>query len=1079
MSNNIDDNDVWHVVEAFFDEYGVASHQIESYNEMIENGIPNILSDNRIIEIEVKTQKYIIEFRPESIIYEKPQHKETSEEIHDIYPSECIRRNLTYESSMFIDIEVTNPKGDWSLHEKVLLAKIPVMTKSILCHLHTLTGGLTYKNMSNINEIDKELASLQEDIFYPGGTFIINGSQKAIASQERTAFNKTYVFAHRKTVPKYEYYSEVRSCSITGNHSTKLQIGILKELITVVVPYIEVSTIPIGVLFRALGAQNEKEMLSYILHDIKDEEMKELLLPSLEVSYECDSQDNALHFIGKRGKKFSGEKKSDTDKNIPEKIKERNDAISYASHLLSIELLPHLGTGKESYTSKKYYLGYMIYRLLNVKLKRAKLDDRDHFQNKRIATAGILLIQQTYNAFRKLKNEIITSVERSIRNDNFANIINLINSKTITNMLRNALTNNVWSTRGKCQGISQQYEDYNYVCGITNLRKIVTPIDEGGKVDAPRKLHGSHWGIIGPYETPEGKKCGLIKHMAATALITIGSDTHVILEILKTMNIIQFRNISSPSDYNENNNQEEENHESDNEENNENNISSQSRRDIILSPQTGDNILQLVKVFANGVMFGVTNEPENIVDTLRQMRRSGDINQEISVYYDAINKEIHISSEFGRMCRPLFIVENNKLLFTKEHVELIKSGSWDEPSVFINLLTNGIIEIIDKSEEENTLVALYPSELEQTGDDTRRIKKYTHCEIHPSMILGISDGLIPFANMDQSPRVTYQSSMFKQGIGIPGTNYSTKNKGKIFVLDYPQKPLTTTRLAKIIGYDQMPTAVNAVVFVCPWFGFGQEDSIIINQDFIERGGLTATGYFSYEAIIRVDKKEKLEIPVKGKCVNFKGNPSKLDLDSCIVPIGTLVKKDDILIGITMKIDDEETLQKYNKIDRMNKSVIYDHQFDGRVYNIEKNIDGKGYAYIRVTIAQKRDLIYGDKCAAMHGQKGTVGMIYRSIDLPVTEDGLVPDIMINPLALPSRMTIGMLVEMLSGKKICATSKVNSIQVKKVFQYDKENGDPSEGKMDKMKFKTPRGGYSIFKNDSDCTSFNKSFNVMKNM
>lgn len=1027
IMDTIEDNDVWKVIESFFSEYGLVYHQIESYNHMLEVGIPSVIEDKRILSVEVNNKKYVIEFKPETLIYERPKHKETSEELREVYPFECINRNLTYESAVYIDIEVTNPYGDCKLYEKIFLGKIPVMTKSNLCRLTQLTDGLTTENMKYITEIEQKLADKKEDIYQHGGIFIINGAQKVIACQERTAFNKTYVFTNRKNIPRYEYYSEIRSCSITGSHSTQVRVGLLKDLISVLVPYIEGTTIPLGIVFRALGVVDEKDIISYITPDIYNEQLIELLLPSLEKSYECTSEEDALYYIGKRGKKFSGDKKITEAKTNREKKEERDNAISYARHLLSNEFLPHLGTDQDSILLKRYYLGYMTMRMLNVKLGKANVDDRDHFLNKRIATAGMLLTQQFHNAFRKLTSEIENSIERSIRNDNVTNITSLIYPKTITNMLRSALSNNTWSTKGKDTGISQQFEDQNYIAAIANSRKCMTPIEEGGKVDLPRKLHGGHWCMACPAETPEGKKCGLIKALAASALITMGSSTHILLEFLKSMKITPFKDITSAN---------------------------------------RNEFLKQVKVFANGVMFGVTKYRAQIIARIKKLRRTGNINPEVSVYYDQNNGEIHVSSEAGRMIRPLFIVENGKLIFTKKHLQKIESGEWDEPSIFVNLLSNGIVEFIDSCETENILLVNYPSEINSTD--------ITHCELHPSMMYGLSASLIPYAHCNQSPRVTYQASMCKQAIGVPGTNHFFKSKGKHHSMIYPQMPITTTKIAKIIGYDQMPTGQNVIVFICPWQGFSQEDSIIINQDFIDRGGMNIVSYLSYETTIKIDKNEKLGIPIKGQCANFRGNTSKLDPLTYIVPKGTKVQKNDVLIGLLADINEKATFHRNNKI---NKSVIYDHAFPGIVHDVYMDTDGKGYPFVRVVVAQKRDPIHGDKFSAMHGQKGTVGMKYRSIDLPVTEDGVTPDIMINPLALPSRMTIGMLIEIITGKKICSTLAINRMSVKKAFNYDKPDGDPSFGKMDKLKFKTPKGGYSIHKNDGNSTAFEKDFSVNK--
>lgn len=1027
-TNRINDNDVWEIIPSFFDQYGLVNHQIEPYNEFLFNGIPSIIRERGKLVVKHNNKEWKVDFKPETIIYQKPVFKETSEKIReDIYPFECMERNITYEGSLFVDIEITNHLGRMNLEEKVLIAKIPVMVKSDLCRLNDITDGLTPSNSNITGEIEEKLASIKEDIFQQGGIFVICGAPKVIACPQRTAFNKTYVFEKKKSVPKFEYFSEIRSSSISGSHSTQIQVGIIKDKISVVLPYIKISTIPLGIIFRALGVESNEEIFSYIVPNEEDEEMIELLLPSLEESFVCDTQDNALNYIGKKGKKFNnGNAVDDDDEFEDRETKEikKNSIISYARHLLNIKFLPHLGTDENSIINKRYYLGYMVRKLLDVKLGRRSLDDRDHFLNKRAATAGILLTQQFYNGFQKLLSEIENSITTSITTNNFINVTGIISPRTITNVLVGALRDNQWGTTGRMKGISQQYEYYNYISSLSNARKIFTTIAEGGKVDKPRKLHSSQYSIACPFETPEGKTCGLILMLAASTLITVGSEPQPVIEILKTLDITPYEDIPSKERY---------------------------------------KYLSRVRVFVNGMTSGVTEKPYEIINFLKELRRRANINPEISIYFDQEYKEIHISTDAGRLIRPALIVENGELVFNKEHLKKIRSGEWDEPSLFINLLENGIVEFLDSAESENILVENYPSNINSNPE-------ITHCELHPSLMLGIGVNLIPFACRNQSPRNTYQASMGKQGIGIPGTNFKFKSKGNTFSLDYPQIPLTTTKIAKIIGYDQMPTGQNVIVFVCPWYGFSQEDSIIINQDFIDRGGMCITAHLPYETTLHIDKNEKLAIPDKQNCGNIKGDFSKLDPKTCIVPKGTKVEKGDVLIGVVLEINNKETIHRKSHI---NRSIIYNHNFSGTVSKIIRGIDGKGYEYIRVIITQNRPPIFGDKFSAMHGQKGTVGNIYRSIDLPVTEEGVAPDIMINPLALPSRMTIGMLVEMITGKMICSTHAINRMKVKKVFRYDHDDGDPSNGKMDKIKFKC--GGYSKMKDDVHATSFQKDFSV----
>nr|QBK86388.1 MAG: DNA-directed RNA polymerase subunit beta [Marseillevirus LCMAC102] len=903
----ITDDDAWPVIQSFFTEHGFLSHQIESFNEFIIVAIPEIIETNRRIEINVDNQHCYIEFG--EVILHSPQHKELSDEIRYIVPKECIDRDISYLSDILIDFEFETPLGLKCIFEHVHIGSIPVMVKSQLCNLHKIADD------------PEKLATHREDLFDDGGYFIIKGAQKILASQERTACNKVYIFKNRKVAPKYILYAEVRSNSLSGAHSTITQAGFLANmLISIMVPYIEMTAIPLGVVFKALGATDEKDIVKYILPDTDDKEALGLLLPSLEQSYECDNQEVGLHFIGRCGKKFMGTRNSfRTGKDNCNEIdtQTRTNAISYAKHLLSTEFLPHLGTGTESFTKKRFYLGYMVQKLIDARLGRRALEDRDHYANKRIATPGILLSQLFHNAFKRLRSEIVNSIERCIRGKNPINLLSIIKSGTITSIMNNALSSNAWGGR-KAQGVSQMFDRFNFAAGIANLRKLVTPISaEGGKVEAPRELHNSHWGIVCSTETPEGKKCGLVKNIAMGGLITNGSKSADILGMLQNMKIIEF--------------------------------------DEIALSMTKE-LLGLVKIFVNGDPIGVTKYPQNIVSELRLLRRSCNLDPEISISYNVSNREICISTEAGRLCRPLFIVEGGNILLRKNHIDEMKEGKWDDiGSIWTKLLENGFVEFIDKAEESEINIAICPSKLEKMQANKR--SQITHCELHPSMMFGVGTSLIPFPDHNQSPRNTYQASMGKQAVGVPGSNYMFQTKGKFHVLAYPQKPLVSSKISKILGFDNLPSGQNTIVAVCPWYGFGQEDSIIMNQDSIDRGFMLSTLYIAFEGKVRLNKKEQFEVPTEKDCSNYKGNSSKLDPITGIITEGQKVEEGDILIGRTVYVDETLTVHRQKK---QNISVIYDNQWSGTVHLIQKGIDGQGYEYVRVVIAQQRFPINGDK-----------------------------------------------------------------------------------------------------------------------
>ena len=418
--------------------------------------------------------------------------------------------------------------------------------------------------------------------------------------------------------------------------------------------------------------------------------------------------------------------------------------------------------------------------------------------------------------------------------------------------------------------------------------------------------------------------CGLVKTMALTSLITIGSQPDALLEIMgvspnKTgvMKIIPFDVVSESS----------------------------------------GKILGLPRIFVNGDLVGVTRFPREITNELRHLRRSGNLNPEISIAYNTLHNQINISTESGRICRPLFIVEKGKILLKQHHIKAISEGQWDEPSVFINLLDRGFIELVDKSEEESAYITSYPSQLDCMSDEESL--QVTHCELHPSLMYGSGAAIIPYLDHNQSPRNTYQASMGKQAVGIPSTNFIFQRKGIIHVLNYAEHPIVYSKAAKYSGIMALPTVQNASVFVGQWYGFNQEDSIIMNQSSIDRGFMCSTVYMGFDGKIRPHLNEDFEVPLETECNNFKGDTSKLDRITGIIQEGVEVKDGDILIGRTVKVDSVPTIHQKKK---NNISIIYKHILPGKVHAVERGINGDGYEYYRVVVSQQREPILADKFA---------------------------------------------------------------------------------------------------------------------
>ena len=418
-------------------------------------------------------------------------------------------------------------------------------------------------------------------------------------------------------------------------------------------------------------------------------------------------------------------------------------------------------------------------------------------------------------------------------------------------------------------------------------------------------------------------------------------------------------------------------------------------------------VISKTKIYINGELFATTTEPESFTHEMREKRRNGEISYEMNITYYEDNNEIYIFNDPGRARRPLIIVKNGKPLLRDDHLNKIASGKliWDD------LINKGLIEYLDAEEEENSYISMSLAELNED---------HTHLEIDPATMLGICAGIIPFSDHNSSPRNTMEAGMTKQALGLYVSNYALRTDTRAHLLHHPQTPIVKTRIIDATNYDLRPSGQNFVVALMSYEGYNMEDAMVINKGALERGLARSSFFRSYDTSEKryaggqVDKFEVPDSHVKG----YRSEEAYrfLDEDGVVNP-ESVVESGDVLIGKTSPPRFLE--EEYGSIAdrRRETSVTVRHGEKGVVDAVllSETVEGSRLAKIRVRDTRQPE--FGDKFASRHGQKGVVGLILSPEDIPFTEFGVVPDLIVNPHAIPSRMSIGQVLEMVAGKAGC--------------------------------------------------------------
>ena len=1016
----------WDILDTYFQKGGspessnpLVKHQIDSYNKFIDNTLGQIIAGFNPIKIKVANPKndlgadntYCISINILHPSVTKPSYQLPDGTQNIMTPHIARMNNMSYSSSVYVNVhvvtEVTNKNGMTEKFDKtvnnIYIGKIPIMVKSKLCVSSQIPGICEENN--------------NECIYDFGGYFIINGNEKVLISQDRINENKTLIFKPNNN--SEGLYAEIRSICDSSylppkttclNMSGKLNH--MGRIIRINTSFLR-SEVPIFVMFRALGIINDKEIIYHIVYDIDQEKNKRIiseLMACCEDACDITTQEQAENVLIKI---MIGANRNN----------EHHENVALLRNNLKNDFLPHVG---KSYRRKALYVGYIIRKMIRIYLGYDNYDNRDSYINKRVDTPGILMSNLFRQCFGKMTKELKSAIEKELglwRGNNNTPISNIISDISIIRFFKQSLleswikyslsTGN-WGIKSMGtfqnikQGVSQVLNRMSYASTLSHLRRVNTAMEKNGKLVQPRKLDNSQIGMICPAETPEGSSVGLVKNMALSTNISISMNSTHIRKILIELNIVVYDD-SYDCDV------------------------SKSSIDFLKEMGNMDNVYVMV----NGDIIGYHVDPATLYNTLRHYKRSGIIHPMTSIVWNIQKSNIIISTEAGRMYRPLYIVDydskTNKSVLRIERIlkrknidfnEYIKDKRFDyfivpneivkdplDPNSYLD--EEGFIEYMDCDEINNAMIATFPSDLDEGIKGTALPPCYTHCEIHPSLINGILGVNIPFSDHNQSPRNCYQCAMGKQALGIYTSNFNKRMDTMGNILNYPEKSLVCTKLSKYTMAHKLPFGVNAIVAIMTHTGYNQEDSIMINQSALDRGLFTSTYYKTVRDVCNKNHstgEEEIFTNPENKSVQKPYSYSKLNSNG-FVPKNTSVTGTDVLVGKVMpkKINGEISYHDNSLVMKANDDGYVDMNYSG--------INSDGYKFCKVRMRKNRKPEIGDKCASCSAQKGTIGMTYKHQDMPYTKDGIVPDIIMNPHAIPSRMTIAQLMECIMGKAGC--------------------------------------------------------------
>ncbi|KAK6204592.1 DNA-directed RNA polymerase III [Scheffersomyces amazonensis] len=837
--------------------------------------------------------------------------------------------------------------------------------RKIIMHKDLEIGRMPIMLRSNKCILDgiteKQMAKFDECPLDPGGYFVVNGTEKVILVQEQLSKNRIIVEADEK--------KNIVQASVTSStHERKSKTYVITKNDKIYLKHNSIGEdIPIVIVLKAAGITSDLEILQLVCGS--DPHYQDLFVVNFEeaAKLEVFTQQQALNYVGKRVKTIR--------RAGAPKLSQLQEGIE----AIATTIIAHITVSDLQFREKALYIATMARRVVMTMYNPKMVDDRDYVGNKRLELAGQLMSLLFEDLFKKFNSDFKANIDKILkkpsRTSEFDALLSInIHSNNITMGLNRAISTGNWSLkRFKMEraGVTHVLSRLSYISALGMMTRISSQFEKSRKVSGPRALQPSQFGMLCTSDTPEGEACGLVKNLALMTHITTDDEEAPIKKLCYVLGCENILGIDSATLHSFGN----------------------------------------YGIYLNGTLIGTNRFPSKFVSDFRKLRRTGKISEFVSIYTNSHQNAVHIATDGGRICRPLILVENNRPKITADHLRKLLDGEW----AFDDFLIHGLVEYLDVNEENDSLIALYESDMDNAES------LFTHLEIEPFTVLGAVAGLIPYPHHNQSPRNTYQCAMGKQAIGAIAYNQFRRIDTLLYFMVYPQQPMVKTKTIELIDYDKLPAGQNATVAVMSYSGYDIEDALVLNKASIDRG-------FGRCQVVRKNTIQLKRYPnhtkdvVSGMRVDEDGKaifPHQALGPDGLGEIGARVENGQVYVNKCVPTNAGESVLGHNEQSPSAEShretpAYYKGPEPSYVDQVMMSVSDNDQALIKVLLRQTRRPELGDKFSSRHGQKGVCGIIVQQEDLPFNDNGISPDIIMNPHGFPSRMTVGKMIELISGK-----------------------------------------------------------------